>query len=378
MRRVATSNEFFDILDKIGNGKFVTIGYVSAANLDVPKVSKRNPLTNRMKGYPDYSVFGNGDEIGALVKITTYNMQYLNRSTVSKKYGEFKQSANGIRGEYGLDPIGSKESYKSANDWSKNGLELYKGANDELRSHSYNPQNIYGVKPKSVIYTVGTDGHILNALSQEQIIPYLKKKREVDGVAALRKMNVEDAKIQEYIEKINNLKFKYINFESDSILWIAATIDGEKIVYINDNLSRAVDGINIQPQDFRAIARERYNIGLKDLTEMKRISKEIIRLTESELKKVITESVRSVLAESSFKNNQSYTHFAVNKETNKIVNGWDYRGYDSNELRQFKKDYFIVDLVDYGWNPKNYKIVGEKYLLRNGIDPNNNANWANS
>lgn len=80
----------------------------------------------------------------------------------------------------------------------------------------------------------------------------------------------------------------------------------------------------------------------------------------------------------SFKNNQNYTHFAVNKATNKIVNGWDYRGYDPEELKQFKKDYFIVDLVDYGFNPKDYKIVTGKFLLRNGIDPDDNGNWANS
>ena len=113
MRRVASSNEFFDILDKIGNGKFVTIGYVTGANLDVPKVSRKNPLTNRMKQYPDYTVFGNEQgEIGALVKITSYNMRYLNRTTVGQKYGEYKDSANGIRGNFGLDPIGSKQGYK--------------------------------------------------------------------------------------------------------------------------------------------------------------------------------------------------------------------------------------------------------------------------
>ena len=80
----------------------------------------------------------------------------------------------------------------------------------------------------------------------------------------------------------------------------------------------------------------------------------------------------------SFKNNQNYSHFAVNKATNKIVNGWDYSEYDPSELRQFKKDYFDVDMVDYGFNPRDYKIVTGKYLLRQGIDPDDNNNWANS
>ena len=135
MRRVASSEEFFDILDRIGNGKFVTIGYVTGANLDVPTIKRRNPETNRMKGYPDFSVFGaeGENEIGALVKITSYNMRYLNRETVGKKYGEYKNAANGIRGNFGLDPIANKESYKQGTSWSPNGPELYKGQNAELQ-----------------------------------------------------------------------------------------------------------------------------------------------------------------------------------------------------------------------------------------------------
>lgn len=79
-----------------------------------------------------------------------------------------------------------------------------------------------------------------------------------------------------------------------------------------------------------------------------------------------------------FRNNQNYSHFAINKTTNKIVNGWDYRSYDPQELKQFKNDYFTTDLVDYGLNPKEYKIYTDKYLRKNGIDPDDNNNWANS
>jgi hypothetical protein len=87
---------------------------------------------------------------------------------------------------------------------------------------------------------------------------------------------------------------------------------------------------------------------------------------------------KKTIKEETFQNNQGYSHFAVNKATNKIVNGWDYSEYDPSELRQFKKDYFDADMVDYGFNPKDYKIVTGKFLLRQGIDPNDNNNWANS
>jgi hypothetical protein len=87
---------------------------------------------------------------------------------------------------------------------------------------------------------------------------------------------------------------------------------------------------------------------------------------------------KEFMNEESFQNNQGYSHFAVNKATNKIVNGWDYADYDPSELRQFKNDYFIRDLIDYDLDPKQYKIVTGKYLLRQGIDPNDNNNWANN
>lgn len=105
--------------------------------------------------------------------------------------------------------------------------------------------------------------------------------------------------------------------------------------------------------------------------------KKVIRLTESDLHRIIKSSVRKCINES-FQNNQNYSHFAVNKVTNKIVNGWDYWDYDPSELREFKNDYFTVDLVDNDLDPKQYRILTDKYLRRQGIDPNDNANWANS
>ena len=52
VRKVKSSNEFIDILDRIGNGKFVSIGYVTGANLAVPTVKKKNPLTFNTYGVP--------------------------------------------------------------------------------------------------------------------------------------------------------------------------------------------------------------------------------------------------------------------------------------------------------------------------------------
>lgn len=76
------------------------------------------------------------------------------------------------------------------------------------------------------------------------------------------------------------------------------------------------------------------------------------------------------------KNN--YTHFAVNKNTNLIVNGWNYNGYDGSELKTFKKDYFFDDLIDNDFNPKDFKILTKQACLRQGINPDDMTNcWSN-
>ena len=112
------------------------------------------------------------------------------------------------------------------------------------------------------------------------------------------------------------------------------------------------------------------------------MERKMIRLTESELYNIIKKSVKRYLKEGlegeSFQNNQHYSHFAVNKDTNKIVNGWDYWDEDPSDLKQFKKDYFIVDLIDYDLDPKQYKILSDKFLRRQGIDPDDNNNWVNN
>ena len=319
MRVLKDSNEFFDLLDKIGDNKFVSVGYVTGANLDVPKIKKVNPATNRMKGYDDYSSFQDegGDEIGALVKITSYNFRYRNRKSVAQQYDQYKKDVDAIRGEFGLEPTGTKQGYKERNEYGNNGVNTYSGNRDELQGHSYYEQNLFGARVNGVVYAVNTEGHIIKELSPEQVQPYLKKKSEVSGVSALRKMGAEEEQIQSFIEKIGSLKMNYRQFEANSILWVAATVDGEKIVYINDNLARTVNDIDINPQDFIEIAKKRYAKELNNLTESyKRISKRIIRLTESDLHRMIMNCVGNIME-------------SRKRKLNEVI-GWDLEEDDVN------------------------------------------------
>ena len=72
------------------------------------------------------------------------------------------------------------------------------------------------------------------------------------------------------------------------------------------------------------------------------------------------------------------THYAVNKNTNLIVDGWNYKGIDPKELHMYRRDYFFDDLEERGFDPKEYKILTYNACKVNGIDPKDKMNfWSN-
>ena len=122
-------------------------------------------------------------------------------------------------------------------------------------------------------------------------------------------------------------------------------------------------------------------------------NKKSVTLTESQLSCAINEAINNVVSRFLNENGQAesvikggvyndkeldYTHFAVNKVTHLVVDGWSYAGYDSNDLRDNKNEYFDNDLRDNGFNPKMYKILSFKGCQKQGIDPNNKQLWSNT
>ena len=96
------------------------------------------------------------------------------------------------------------------------------------------------------------------------------------------------------------------------------------------------------------------------------------------LKHSVDEVKRNKLNETVDSGVSSDTHFAILKPINKIIFSWDYSGYDNSELREFKKDYFMDDIVDMGFNPKEVKILTKAACLRQGINPEDESCWDNA
>lgn len=73
--------------------------------------------------------------------------------------------------------------------------------------------------------------------------------------------------------------------------------------------------------------------------------------------------------------NPKYTHFGIFNANNKIVNGWDYNGYEAEELKSERKHYFFDDIAEMDINPKDVKILNLKTLQRRGVNPQDINNW---
>ena len=67
----------------------------------------------------------------------------------------------------------------------------------------------------------------------------------------------------------------------------------------------------------------------------------------------------------------TYTHFAVNKNTGRIVTGWDYGDTDKESIIYYSK----IDLKDMDLDPKDFKISTKRFLLNKGVDPMDSDNW---
>ena len=71
-----------------------------------------------------------------------------------------------------------------------------------------------------------------------------------------------------------------------------------------------------------------------------------------------------------------YTHFALDKSTGKIVNGWEYKDLDNESIKEYVK----IDLKDNfpDRKPSDFKLVTRKFLEKQGINPADINNWFKS
>lgn len=299
-RIVAGPDDFFDILDGIKAGQYVTIGYVTAAKVDYPKKKVLNNVTNRMNTVDDYAAFaknlGKTGDVCGVIKLTIYNMKWQDRAKFTERYKQYKNTRDLLNKKYGFETNAAR--YKTPTNQFGNGIKQYNGSNAELAKHTYTDLNMYGIKPIGTSYFLTyQDGRIEPI--DEAVLP-LSAKKEITSLV----QKFSDAGASE--DEIAPLKnFDYRRFEHSHVLFVSATSDGIPTLFINTKLSDKVGNmVNINPNDLIRVAKSRYPkytaamVNENKKTDKKEKMKKRITINESELKRYIEEQVRRIVCES--------------------------------------------------------------------------------
>lgn len=267
-RRDMSPAEFFNMGEHIKGGIKSTIGYVTAAELNVPKIKKINPATNRMKDFNDWDTFGKNigiaDKIGGVIKFSRYTFNWRSVEGMKNHYQtNYVEPVNKIRAQYGIAPIQPRQN-------NNNPLMTDTGTPkpQSVLGQGYFMQDTGGKDCHKIVeyFLVGTDGKIIKYPgTQDGEIPvdilkvYFKKYAPV-GVSDLRKMNASDETIEEYAAKLAEIKFRYTRLNTGSIVYVITNINGEKLRFFNDNLADDIKEIKIDPQEYLNLAKHLYQL----------------------------------------------------------------------------------------------------------------------
>jgi len=76
-------------------------------------------------------------------------------------------------------------------------------------------------------------------------------------------------------------------------------------------------------------------------------------------------------------NENKATHFAINKKNNKILESWDYEGYDHSELKNYKHEFFSKDIkMSYPQlNENDVLVVTKSNLHKRNLNESSKSNW---
>lgn len=251
----------------------ISMGYVSDVKLNTT-VKRRNPLTNRPKTYNDYSVIGNN--IAGIVCVTNYTYDYTHRSHVKYDYStRFIPQRNALRVKYDIPLPKQKPGYNG--NGSPTGEPTAPRPKDQGLADKfggdYNPQNLFKVISKTMdYYPIDFNGNVLRdgsgkpvCLGENEIGRFLAEEDPVDGVKVLQKLGKEKSVIDQYANEFNGLNMKYKNFKADSILYIRGMDrnTGTRKLFLNKEINRLVDDIQINPRDMYQIAYARYRYPIK-------------------------------------------------------------------------------------------------------------------
>ena len=250
-RTIIEPNDFYKFLDGIQGGQWITMGYVTAAKVNVPKGYRINLETNRKNQFDDWEAFGrqyNLENVTGVIKLTTYHFQWQDSNKVGERYEKWKTDRDNLRNTYNL--ITRKASYGTKKINYGKGITGYGGDNQDLTGHTYSNFNMYGIIPKSSTYYIISNGSLVEIdKSKLDLLPPSIDKT----IENLRAAGATDTEV-ECLEKFN-----YRRFEHSKILFLCATSAKEPGLFINTTLSDTIStGLHVDKNDLIQIAKDTY------------------------------------------------------------------------------------------------------------------------
>lgn len=313
-RRVTDINEMIDILSSINGGVFVTLCYMNSARIGKTLSGKEINVdqfgqdldNNRIEGDDEtykelkrYQQGGNNRKnkfpYGGIVKMSTYQFNWQNEENYGKNFHKYAKERDALLAQHGAE-IPKREIKHDERLKYGNGVSV--GATDNTKGKLYTHQNGATIRnATSRYFVVDKDGELKGGISFNSIQQIIAKSNDPDGVSALKKIGASDEVIEEYVKELKKLNFSVLKLSYDSILFIVATVNGEKIIFINNNLSNEIGSgaykIKINQQSFIDIANKIYKQSVTTLDECV--------YQYNLFKTKINESVRKVLKSKSFR-----------------------------------------------------------------------------
>lgn len=250
-RIVVGPNEFFDFLNGIQAGQWITLGYVTPAKVNVPKGYRINPETHRKNQFDDWDAFGkqyNLENVTGVIKLSTYHFQWQDSEEVGKKYDTWKSDRDRLRQQYGLETRKATYSTKKV-DYGK-GISGYDGDNEKLAGHTYSNFNMFNIIPKTSAYYIISNGELVEVDKSElDLLPPSIDKTIQNLLSA--------GASQSEVDCLST--FSYRRFEHSRILFLCATSDKEPKLFINTSLSDTISkGLHVEPNALIQIAKDTY------------------------------------------------------------------------------------------------------------------------
>lgn len=318
-RRIQDINELIDIMSSIKGGTFATVCYLSSAKV---KKTLRGVDTdtfgkdlddNRTDGddeYYDTLKQYQGGKIkkfpyNGIIKMSKIQFHWQTEEKYKENYGKYADARDELIRKYGGEP-NRREGTDTIQSYGNGGVSV--GSTDNTQGRLYSHQNGATIQSRNTEYfLVDNNGDLKGGISYGSIKNIVAKASDPDGVSALKKVNATDEQIASYLEELKALKFKVLKLIYDNILFIVASVNGEKIFFFNSKLANKIGSgtyaVDINPQSFMDKAKEIYSKTFSELNEnVKRYNKilkenKMKNITKETMHRIVTESIKKILNE---------------------------------------------------------------------------------